>query len=520
MSFDSIMKEKNENDQFNSIRINGLKKVNEDSELLKRFSYQPNFVLVESHNSSKPNSSIFGDIVPMYNSYNELTSIIVTSFESLYNFVLQSNAVMVCVLSFVNQLIQSAVYQSYIIVTTGYTQIVSLPDRFSKIKNKYTELLEVLSNTNTRSLFILEAKIDVMILLRKLQGLLTLSLSITKKFYLSFVVFACLLLLNASSIASSSSSSFLSSFLNNNSFSSVVNAQSSRVEIASASTFDDVSIQKIIEHTTEEGQTLSDLSLKYGVSIETIKINNQIESEPESGKKVYIPWQDGYIFNASVDITPQKLAEVFGLEKDQIVDTNKAIFNSETNSFAKDSLILIPSSDFEKVKSDLNKETQREQSLKAAEEAATKRKTTLAKTAVTANTFRGAYSDAPRSKTFNWPSKGTISRCVQPGHIACDLANFSAPPIFSMQDGVVTKVSNYELACYGLAVIVDHGTIDGKNYKTLYAHLSEIYVREGERVEQNQSIGKMGSTGCSTGTHLHFEVIVDGVRQNPLNFLP
>jgi murein DD-endopeptidase MepM/ murein hydrolase activator NlpD len=495
MSFDSITTDKSDQNQFSSLRINGIKKVNQDLELLKKFSYQPNFVIVESNNSSKSNP-IFGDIVPMYSSYADLTSVIVTSFESLYNFVLQSNAVMVCLLSFVNQLIQSAVYQSYIIVTTGYSQIISLPDRFSRLKRKYSELLEILSDTDTRSLWLLEIKIDTMVVIQKLQKLLEIGLLISKKFYLSFIIFACLGILNISSIASSSSSSFLTSFLNNNSFTSVASAQSAKVEVASASTFNEVDVQRIIEHTVSEGQTLSELSLMFGITTDTVKINNQLDSEPETGKKLYIPWQDGYIYNTDKDITPQKLADVFEINEAEILTANKAIYNSENNSFAKDSLILIPSSDYEKVKYNLSKGLEREKSLKAA------------------------YSGAPRSKSFNWPSKGTISRCVQPGHIACDLANFSAPPVFSMQDGVVTKVSNFELACYGLAVIVDHGTIDGRNYKTLYAHLSEIYVKKGERVEQNQSIGKMGSTGCSTGTHLHFEVIVDGVRQNPLNYLP
>jgi murein DD-endopeptidase MepM/ murein hydrolase activator NlpD len=519
MSFDSITTDKSDQNQFSSLRINGIKKVNQDLELLKKFSYQPNFVIVESNNSSKSNP-IFGDIVPMYSSYADLTSVIVTSFESLYNFVLQSNAVMVCLLSFVNQLIQSAVYQSYIIVTTGYSQIISLPDRFSRLKRKYSELLEILSDTDTRSLWLLEIKIDTMVVIQKLQKLLEIGLLISKKFYLSFIIFACLGILNISSIASSSSSSFLTSFLNNNSFTSVASAQSAKVEVASASTFNEVDVQRIIEHTVSEGQTLSELSLMFGITTDTVKINNQLDSEPETGKKLYIPWQDGYIYNTDKDITPQKLADVFEINEAEILTANKAIYNSENNSFEKDSLILIPSSDYEKVKYNLSKELEREKSLKAAEEAANKRKQSLARSAVTSNTFKGAYSGAPRSKSFNWPSKGTISRCVQPGHIACDLANFSAPPVFSMQDGVVTKVSNFELACYGLAVIVDHGTIDGRNYKTLYAHLSEIYVKEGERVEQNQSIGKMGSTGCSTGTHLHFEVIVDGVRQNPLNYLP
>jgi murein DD-endopeptidase MepM/ murein hydrolase activator NlpD len=87
-----------------------------------------------------------------------------------------------------------------------------------------------------------------------------------------------------------------------------------------------------------------------------------------------------------------------------------------------------------------------------------------------------------------------------------------------MRGGTVT-VASWEGWGYGNYVVVDHGTIEGRNYKTLYAHMSEVYVSPGQYVQQGESIGRMGSTGLSTGTHLHFEVIVDGVKVNPLNYL-
>jgi murein DD-endopeptidase MepM/ murein hydrolase activator NlpD len=68
---------------------------------------------------------------------------------------------------------------------------------------------------------------------------------------------------------------------------------------------------------------------------------------------------------------------------------------------------------------------------------------------------------------------------------------------------------------YGLVVIVDHGNA----VATLYAHLSQTYVRTGENVSTLESVGAVGSTGWSTGPHLHFEVRVNGQHQNPMIWL-
>jgi murein DD-endopeptidase MepM/ murein hydrolase activator NlpD len=63
--------------------------------------------------------------------------------------------------------------------------------------------------------------------------------------------------------------------------------------------------------------------------------------------------------------------------------------------------------------------------------------------------------------------------------------------------------------------MIDHGN----GYQTLYAHLSNIYVSAGQRVSKGQAVGKMGSTGRSTGTHLHFEIRFKGIAVNPLAIL-
>ena len=69
-------------------------------------------------------------------------------------------------------------------------------------------------------------------------------------------------------------------------------------------------------------------------------------------------------------------------------------------------------------------------------------------------------------------------------------------------------------ASYGNCVVINHGN----GITTLYGHMSSIAVSAGQKVSKGQTIGYVGSTGNSTGPHLHWEVTVNGVRQNPLNY--
>ena len=72
---------------------------------------------------------------------------------------------------------------------------------------------------------------------------------------------------------------------------------------------------------------------------------------------------------------------------------------------------------------------------------------------------------------------------------------------------------------YGKVVIIDHGVVRGQPITTLYGHLNSICVSQGQKVSQGQMIGRVGTTGYSTGPHCHFEVRVKGQPRNPLNYI-
>jgi len=97
-------------------------------------------------------------------------------------------------------------------------------------------------------------------------------------------------------------------------------------------------------------------------------------------------------------------------------------------------------------------------------------------------------------------------------HTGVDIANQSAPPIYAPADGKVIY-SDY-LSGYGKVLKIDHGY----GYITVYAHLNRYAVKEGDIVKRHQLIGYMGTTGRSTGTHLHYEVRVFDDRTDPCKY--
>jgi murein DD-endopeptidase MepM/ murein hydrolase activator NlpD len=126
----------------------------------------------------------------------------------------------------------------------------------------------------------------------------------------------------------------------------------------------------------------------------------------------------------------------------------------------------------------------------------------------------------PRSASgLIWPVSGPISSYFGPNHplgIDIDLFNGRGSAIAASAGGVVTFAGGNSCCSYGLYVVIDHGN----GIQTLYAHLSKIGVSVGQVVAQGQYIGNSGSTGYSTGEHLHYEVHVGGAVVNPLSYLP
>ena len=126
--------------------------------------------------------------------------------------------------------------------------------------------------------------------------------------------------------------------------------------------------------------------------------------------------------------------------------------------------------------------------------------------------------DAPVSGAgLIWPVRGPITSCfcMRWGrmHTGIDIAPGYGTPIKAAKSGTVIFAG--WMGGYGNAVIISHGG----GLSTLYGHQSRMAVHQGESVSQGQTIGYVGSTGHSTGPHLHFETRVNGSPQNPMRYL-
>ncbi len=118
------------------------------------------------------------------------------------------------------------------------------------------------------------------------------------------------------------------------------------------------------------------------------------------------------------------------------------------------------------------------------------------------------------SNKMAWPTPGhRITQYYSWRHHGLDIADKTGTPLYAADSGTVTFAGWGK--GYGYNIVIDHG--GGK--KTRYAHCSKFYVKKGTKVSKGQTIAGMGSTGWSTGPHIHFEVIINGKKYNPLNYI-
>jgi murein DD-endopeptidase MepM/ murein hydrolase activator NlpD len=118
----------------------------------------------------------------------------------------------------------------------------------------------------------------------------------------------------------------------------------------------------------------------------------------------------------------------------------------------------------------------------------------------------------PRNRLFGYQMHPILK--VKKMHTGIDIAAPKGSPIYSVGNGFVVKVE-YKVKGYGKCIYVKHN----KEITSLYAHCSKVNVRVGDFVNAGEKIGEVGTTGMSTGNHLHFEIIHANKKINPQTYL-
>ena len=128
-----------------------------------------------------------------------------------------------------------------------------------------------------------------------------------------------------------------------------------------------------------------------------------------------------------------------------------------------------------------------------------------------ASPSRMPLEDAKLTSDYGMRTHPVLRRRM--GHKGVDLAAPTGTPIYATADGLVSKAERF--SSYGKFVSIEHGA----RIQTRYAHMSRIAVSDGARVKKGDLIGYVGSTGRSTGPHLHYEVRIDGEAVNPVPYM-
>lgn len=243
----------------------------------------------------------------------------------------------------------------------------------------------------------------------------------------------------------------------------------------------------IIHHKIEKGDTLEAIAKKFDVSVDTLKWANDLKGvDITEGETLKIPPINGIVHKVISGDNVYTIAKKYNTEAQKIV-------NFPFNDFADlDTFALVPG-----------------QILFVPDGTPPTIAPRIAP--FTPQFFAGTVG----SSSFIWPTTGSITQYPIWYHVALDIANPSAPPVIAADSGTVSY-SNCLGWGYGCHIIIDHGN----GYESLYAHLSSLNVSAGQSVGKGQTIGIMGSTGRSTGTHLHFEIRQNGTPLfNILSFL-
>lgn len=254
---------------------------------------------------------------------------------------------------------------------------------------------------------------------------------------------------------------------------------------------------KVETYTVESGDTISTIAEKFDISVNTLLWANDlsVRSVLKPGDELTILPVTGVAHTVKSGDTLSSIANTYGVDSESIISYNKL---ASANDLVIGEALIVPDGE-----------------VRAPAPVSRSTAITNVITQPTTTTPTGSATQTnPGTGSMVWPSDlRVITQYYGWGHSGLDIDCHYTHQNYAADAGYVTY-SGWKNG-YGYTVDIDHGN----GIVTRYAHHASLYVSSGQYVDAGQALGICGTTGYSTGTHLHFEVIVNGVKKNPLSYI-
>jgi murein DD-endopeptidase MepM/ murein hydrolase activator NlpD len=275
-------------------------------------------------------------------------------------------------------------------------------------------------------------------------------------------------------------------------------------------------------YTIQPGDSISVIASRYSVTVGTVLWANNLTSKSllKPGMALKIPPVSGVLHTVAKGDTLKKIATTYGADLKDILAFNHLEADAKLNP--GDEVVVpggIPPAPVSRPVAVIPPSNART-NVPISDIAGKALDVYQELTGTTDNRIKP--TDAPSDVTENvapgkflWPSDlHVINQYYGWQHTGVDIDGDYTDPIYAAADGVV-ETAGWNAGGYGLMVLIDHGN----GNKTRYGHASRLFVKTGDTVKRGQVIAMIGTTGRSTGTHLHFEVYINNKRVNPLAYI-
>jgi murein DD-endopeptidase MepM/ murein hydrolase activator NlpD len=266
--------------------------------------------------------------------------------------------------------------------------------------------------------------------------------------------------------------------------------------------------QEIKHYTVAQGDSVFEIASKFNIKPETVLWANydQLDDNPHMitlGMELNIPPVDGVYYEWQEGDTLQGIADRFQTAIEEVLSWSGNSIDLTNPTIEPGAMVMVPGGHREF----------RQWLIPAIPRG----RAGVSKAVYGSGACEGSFDGAYGTGGFIWPADNhnLSGNDYWSGHLGIDIAAVEGARIYAADSGVVV-FSGWATGGYGNTVMIDHGN----GYQTIYAHLSSTATSCGRSVGQGGVIGYAGSTGNSTGTHLHFEVRYQGGFVNPWYVLP